>query len=131
VVTNKPVWCALTGDDEHSSLPISTQYRGADIAHFGNVRGSNELEGHDAVIILGRDQHSVRDAEQRAMAIWYDTRDPIRCLPDVAGHANYPKRARRYLMRDGWWPLIPIPAFRLSWIKEARPRCCGRLTACG
>jgi hypothetical protein len=39
VVTNKPVRCALTGEDEHGSLPTSVQYRGADIAHFGNIRG--------------------------------------------------------------------------------------------
>jgi hypothetical protein len=37
VVTNKPVRCALTGEDEHASLPISAKYRGADIAHFGNI----------------------------------------------------------------------------------------------
>jgi hypothetical protein len=101
VVTNKPVRCALTGEDEHSSLPISAQYRGADIAHFGNLRGSNEFEGHDTVIILGRDEPSVRDAEQRAMAIWYDTRERIGCIREVAGRVNYRKRARRYLMRDG------------------------------
>ena len=100
VVTNKPVRCALTGEDEHS-LPISTQFRGADIAHFGNLRGSNEFEGHDTVMILGRDQPSVRDAEKRAMAIWYDTKEPIGCIPEVAGRVNYRKRARRYLMRDG------------------------------
>jgi hypothetical protein len=101
VVTNKPVRCALTGEDEHSSLPISARYRGADVAHFGNLRGSNEFEGHDTVIILGRDEPSVRDAEQRAMAIWYDTKEPIGCIPEVAGRVNYRKRARRYLMRDG------------------------------
>ena len=99
VVTNKPVRCALTG--EQGSLPISAQYRGADVAHFGNLRGSNTCEGHDTVIILGRDEPSVRDAEQRAMAIWYDTREPIDCIREVAGRVNYRKRARRYLMRDG------------------------------
>ena len=99
VVTNKPVRCALTGEDEHS-LPISTQFRGADIAHFGNLRGSNEFEGHDAVIILGRDEPTFRE-EERAMAIWYDTKEPIGCIPEAAGRVNYRKRARRYLMRDG------------------------------
>jgi hypothetical protein len=67
VVTNKPVRCALTG--EQGSLPISTPYRGADVAHFGNIGGSNEFEEHDTVIILGRDQPNVQDAERRAMAI--------------------------------------------------------------
>ena len=60
VVTNKPVRCSLTGEDKDSSLAVSAQYRGADIAHFGNLRGSNEFEGHDTVIILGRDEPNVR-----------------------------------------------------------------------
>jgi hypothetical protein len=102
VVTNKPVRCALTGEDEHSSLAISAQYRGADIAHFGNIRGSNEFEGHEIVVILGRDEPSVQDAEQRAMAIWYDTTEPIRRItPDLKGRINYQSRTRRHLMRDG------------------------------
>jgi hypothetical protein len=102
VVTNKPVRCALTGEDEHIALPISAQYRGADIAHFGNIRGSNEFEGHEIVVILGRGEPSVEDAEQRAMAIWYDMKEPIRRIgPDVKGRINYQSRTRRYLMRDG------------------------------
>jgi hypothetical protein len=102
VVTNKPVRCALTGEDEHGRLPISASYCRADIAHFGNVRGSNEFEGHDTVIILGRDEPSVRDAEQRAMAIWYDAKEPMRCIgPDLKGRVNYRQRTRAYLMRDG------------------------------
>jgi hypothetical protein len=102
VVTNKPVRCALTGEDEHSSLPISASYRGADVAHFGNLRGSNEFERHEIVIILGRDEPGVRDAERRAMAIWYDTKEPIRRIgPDLKGRYNYLSRTRRYLMSDG------------------------------
>jgi hypothetical protein len=54
------------------------------------------------VIILGREQPSPRDAERRAMAIWYDTKQPIRCLPlDAKGQAQYPYRERPYTMRDG------------------------------
>jgi hypothetical protein len=101
VVTNKRVRCALTGEDEERRLPIGEEFREADIAHFGNLRGSNEFEYHDTVIILGRDEPSVRDAEQRAMAIWYDTKEPILCLPDVAGRVKYRKRRRRYLTRNG------------------------------
>jgi hypothetical protein len=41
VVTNKPVRCALTGEDEGRALRISAKYRGADIAHYGNLRGSD------------------------------------------------------------------------------------------
>jgi hypothetical protein len=101
VVTNKPVRCALTGEGERDTLPISAKYRGADVAHFGNVRGSNEFEEHEIAIILGRDEPGVRAAEQRAMAIWYDTKEPIRRIPDRKGHVNYRTRTRRYLLRDG------------------------------
>jgi hypothetical protein len=102
VVTNKRVRCALTGEDERGTLPISAKYRGADIAHFGNIRGSNEFEGHEIAIILGRDEPTVVAAEQRAMAIWYDTKEPIRQItPDVRGRINYRSRSRGYRPRDG------------------------------
>jgi len=36
------------------------------------------------------------------MAIWYDTKEPIRrVLPDFRGHFNYPTGTRHYLMRNG------------------------------
>jgi hypothetical protein len=102
VVTNKPVRCALTGEDERAALPISARYRGADIAHFGNIRGSNDFKEHEIAIILGRDEPTVAAAEQRAMAIWYDTKEPIRRLsPDFRGRLNYRPRTRHYLMRHG------------------------------
>jgi hypothetical protein len=102
VVTNKPVRCALTGEDEHGTLPISAEYRGADIGHFGNIRGSNDFKEHEIAIILGRDEPTVPAAEQRAMAIWYDTKEPIRRVsPDFKGRFNYPTRTRRYQFRDG------------------------------
>src|ERR1700719_2359286 len=78
MVTNKRVRCALTGENPGARLPVSGRFADADVAHFGNIRGTNEFEDHDVVIILGRDQPSPRDAERRAMAIWYDTKRPIR-----------------------------------------------------
>jgi hypothetical protein len=102
VVSNKPVRCALTGEDEHGTLPISAKCRGADIAHFGNIRGSNDFKEHEIAIILGRDEPTVPAAEQRAMAIWYDTKEPIRRVsPNYQGRFNYPTRTRRYLFQDG------------------------------
>ena len=74
----------------------------AEIAHFGNIRGSNEFEGHEIAIILGRDQPSVEDAEQRAMAIWYDTKEPIRPAPrNYKRQVNYPVKTRCYQTSDG------------------------------
>jgi hypothetical protein len=75
---------------------------GAEIAHFGNIRGTNEFENHEVVIILGREQPSARDAERRAMAIWYDTEEPIRCIaPGSKREVQYPYGAREYTLRDG------------------------------
>jgi hypothetical protein len=129
-VTNKPVRCALTGEDEHSPLAISAQYRGVDVAHFGNIRGSNEFEGHEIVVILGRDEPSVEGAERRAMTIWYDTTEPIRRItPDLKGRINYPSRTRRYLMRDG--TTRPVNVARRWLSRAARLRWSRPLTGCG
>jgi len=101
VVTNKPVRCALTGENP-TNLPVAGKYGGADIAHFGGIRGTNDFEDRDAVIIVGREQPSVRDAERRAMAIWYDTRRSIYCVPaDKKGNVQYTETHRSYRMRDG------------------------------
>jgi hypothetical protein len=68
----------------------------------GIFAGTNEFEDHDVVIILGREQPSPRDAERRAMAIWYDTKRPIRQIKeDGRRQAQYPYRERQYTMRDG------------------------------
>jgi hypothetical protein len=102
VVTNKRVRCALTGEKLGGRLRASAPYAAADIAHFGNIRGTNEFEDHEIVIVLGREQPSPRDAERRAMAIWYDTKRPIRQInQDARGQAQYPYRQRPYTMRDG------------------------------
>jgi hypothetical protein len=69
---------------------------------MGAIRGTNEFEDHDVVIILGREQLSPKDAERLAKAIWYDTRRPIGCITaDKRGQVDYPKTRRPYLMRDG------------------------------
>jgi hypothetical protein len=102
VVTNKRVRCVLTGENPSGSLPVSGQYAGADIAHFGNIRGTNDFEDHDVVVILGREQPSSRAAERRAMAIWYDTERPIRQIKeDGRGQVQYPYGERHYRMWDG------------------------------
>jgi hypothetical protein len=102
VVTNKRVRCALTGEKATGKLPMHGRYGGADIAHFGAIRGTDEFKYHDVVIILGREQLSPRDAETVAKAIWYDTKRPIRCITaHKQGQVDYPKSRRPYMMRDG------------------------------
>jgi hypothetical protein len=126
VVTNKRVRCALTGESAGDRLPVSAPYAGAEIAHFGNIRGTNEFEDHDVVIILGREQLSPRDAERRAMAIWYDTKEPIQRIPTgPQGQAQYPYRRRQYSMRDGGQRSVRVRVTRASrpwWSRAGRPR---------
>jgi hypothetical protein len=101
VVTNKRVRCQLTGEDTDAALPISAKFGNADVAHFGNIRGSNEFENHDTLIILGRNEPRVAAAEKSAMAIWYDTKEPIeRISPSHNGRVNYPKKFRPYTIHD-------------------------------
>jgi hypothetical protein len=45
VVTNKRVRCALTGEKLGGRLPVSAPYAGADVAHFGNIRGTTVVSG--------------------------------------------------------------------------------------
>jgi hypothetical protein len=40
VVTNKRVRCALTGENPGARLPVSERFAEADVAHFGNIRGT-------------------------------------------------------------------------------------------
>ena len=102
VVTNKRVRCALTGENTKGRLPVSAPFAGADIAHFGNTRGTDQFKDHDVVIILGREQPSVGGAEKLAKAIWYDTVQPIRCIaPGSNREVQYPYRQRHHIMRDG------------------------------
>jgi len=122
VVTNKRVRCALTGENANARLPISRRYGNADIAHFGNIRGSNEFEHHNIAIILGREQLSARDAERRARAIWYDTTEPIQCIaPSPKGRVQYPRRLRHYTLRDGSQPQVAVrihPDWRVQAVVE-------------
>jgi hypothetical protein len=83
---------------------------------------------HLAFVLIRGEQPSPRDAERRAMAIWYDTKQQIRCLPpDAKGLAQYPYRERRYTLRDGsatrrGSASTPTRASRLWSNKRARPR---------
>jgi hypothetical protein len=54
------------------------------------------------VIILGREQPTARAAERLAKAIWYDTTEPVRCIPaGPKGAGQYPYGWRPYTLSDG------------------------------
>jgi len=102
VVTNKEIRFRITGEQSEGTAPRSAPALGADIAHFGHIRGANDFADHDAVIIVGRKELPLEVAERSAMAIWYDSPTPLQFLaPDDAGRMNYPEFIRDYQMSNG------------------------------
>jgi hypothetical protein len=92
----------LTGETDEELIRTSGRTLGADIAHFTNIRGSNEFKDHKAIIVLDRDQPKLEDAERLAMAIYFDTTEPLQFAErDAKGQANYSLVEREYQMRDG------------------------------
>ncbi|MDA1101680.1 MAG: hypothetical protein O2967_22190 [Proteobacteria bacterium] len=94
VVTNKPVRMVLAGDNAEGR---ASTIKGADVAHFGNLRGSDLWANHDTVIIIGREQAPPAAVDAMSRAIWCDDPDPLK----LAGERGYLTEARGYTMRDG------------------------------
>ena len=102
VVTNKRVRCALTGESLGVRLLASARYAGADIAHFGNIRGTNEFEDHDFVIILGReaDRQGCRTPGHGDL-VRHEGTDPLRSRrPEGAGAISLSPAPPHYARRQ-------------------------------
>jgi hypothetical protein len=65
------------------------------VAHFANIRGKNEWEHVDHVVIAGRNQMRVEDAESLARCLYVDDDEPL----NLAGHLV--PEARGYRLREG------------------------------
>jgi hypothetical protein len=70
VITNKPVRCALTGEDAQVKLPGAGNLHGAPVAHFGSIRGIDEWKDYTCVVIVGREQLPVEGSEAQARAFF-------------------------------------------------------------
>jgi hypothetical protein len=76
VVTIKDFRMALTGETD-DKLPKCTDYHGAKLAHFGSLRGLNDFEEYDNVVIVGRMEPPVKALERQANGLWWDDNNPI------------------------------------------------------
>jgi hypothetical protein len=94
---------AITSEtDEERKARVAGQWAGADIAHFGAIRGCDDFKEHHTVIALGRDQISLDKLEQLAMAFRFDKPEPVRFAErDENGRGNYTLARRDHIMRDG------------------------------
>jgi hypothetical protein len=77
VVANKPVRCALTGENPSATLPAAADLGGAAIAHFGNIRGIDAWKDYACVVIVGREQPRPEAVEAQARALYWDDPEPL------------------------------------------------------
>jgi len=86
VITYRDLRRKLTGQKDPTTT--STTWNGAEIAHFGNIRGKNDFENYDAVIIFGRNQPPLGAMEDMARAVFADAVRPLELLPTASGDAD-------------------------------------------
>lgn len=67
----------ITGEPENKgTLPVSVPFGAIDVAHYGNVKGSNTLEGHHSAVLLGRPQRPASAIEELSGLFMHDA-DPL------------------------------------------------------
>jgi hypothetical protein len=93
-VASKAIRHKLTGIDPKDEK--STLYKGATYIHFGNLRGLNDFEGFDNVIIVGREQLPSNALEDQARGLWWDAETPLISLQDAKGSTPLGKTTRTY-----------------------------------
>jgi len=94
VVCPLPVRRAITGEDA-PHLPLSCEWEGATISHFGRIRGVDDWKGYEACLTIGREQPPPLAVEALARSVWDDDPKPLN-LP-----GTYSKAPRGYRMRGG------------------------------
>jgi hypothetical protein len=129
VVTYKAVRVMLTGEDPKSvRLPPSGKCGGADVAHFGNIRGNDDFKLYDTVIIVGRYQPPVHVIEGVARALWALDPKPLTFITErnKAGELAWSQQDRGYTMKDGSRAGVEIdchPDERCQLILELEREC--------
>lgn len=93
-VASKAIRHQLTGIDP--AVEKSTSYEGTTYNHFGALRGLNEFENFDNVIIVGREQLPSNALEDLARALWWDADTSLRFLEDIKGSKPLGKSHRTY-----------------------------------
>jgi len=79
-VTIKDLRTALTGEAEEE-LSKCGNYHGAQIAHFGSLRGLNDFAEYDNIVIVGRMEPNVNALERQVSGLWWDAEKPISAVP--------------------------------------------------
>ena len=93
-VASKAIRHGLTGIDPKEEK--NTLYEGATFVHFGDLRGLNEYEGFDNVIIVGREQPPSNALEDLARGLWWDADTALISLEDAKDNKPLQKSSRTY-----------------------------------
>ena len=93
VVCQLKVRRAITEETVHT-LPLSVEWEGATITHFGRIRGVDDWKDYQKAIIVGAEQPPPVAVEGMARAIWYDDPNPL-LLP-----GKYEPAVRGYRLRS-------------------------------
>lgn len=99
VVTYKAVRCLLTGEHPEDDIGAYGRCGSAAVAHFGNVRGSDDFKDYDTVLVVGRYQPPVYAVESAARALWATDPAPLR-LAESGGRYGA-SEPRGYTLRSG------------------------------
>jgi len=68
----------------------------------GALRGIDRYKGEECVVVIGRNQPRVEDVEAMESAIFYNVREPIKCIePDEKGEIRFPTEKRGYSLKNG------------------------------
>lgn len=94
VVCNKPVRMIITGEKPGEKLQPSSTAIGADIAHYGTIRGIDQWRDHETIITLGREEPTHEAVERIAGGFYWDDSELL-----VRG--PYIEESRGYRMKDG------------------------------
>lgn len=108
LVCSKEVRAALTGESKHN-MKVASEFEGATIIHFGNLRGLNEYSDYQNVIILGREQPPAVVIENNARSLWWDDKETIKFLAYKGKHKPLEKEKRAYQHKDNSTQEIDTP----------------------
>ena len=129
VVTNRSVRLLITGEKDNDSLPKFGLCWGANVAHFGNIRGEDGWKDFDTVIVIGRNQPPLSSVEGDARALWATALQPLNLLvagSEDEGGARWVRQPRGYTMADGSRAGVDIdmhPDSRVQLVLELQREC--------
>ena len=80
--------------------------KGWDICHFGDLRGHDEWNEKECVVVVGRMQPSPQQVQRQAKALFYDSETKLEYIAD---NDNYPERPCGYWIKTGEEYGVRIP----------------------